>query len=323
MEHLREPWTHWSSANEPPRLQFDAWYAALNESHLEWALHHPSTPEYRAELNQRRIGGLRIVQCSCDPCSGMRTRREIARSSDGYFGVLIIRRGDEVVRCGDTEAILHAGDLVVWDSTQPMEFRFRSPLNKVTLLLPQHYLRTRIPGIEAYIGNVIDARAGLGAITAAHISMLARHATEIGDANSPPIVDATLELLAACLQARDARPLTPARKALLATVKNYIERHLDDPLLSPQTIAAACGISLRYLHLLFADEEISVSRWIISRRLEQCRRDLVQVGAGQQIAATAMRWGFTDAAHFSRAFRQQFGMSPRAYRQQYALVYEE
>ncbi|MDD5581131.1 MAG: AraC family transcriptional regulator [Methylobacter sp.] len=30
----------------------------------------------------------------------------------------------------------------------------------------------------------------------------------------------------------------------------------------------------------------------------------------------AFRWGFNDSAHFSRVFKQQFGCSPREFRQQ-------
>ena len=32
------------------------------------------------------------------------------------------------------------------------------------------------------------------------------------------------------------------------------------------------------------------------------------------ITEIAFRWGFNDSAHFSKAFRAEFGQSPRAYR---------
>ncbi|MCA8093742.1 helix-turn-helix domain-containing protein [Burkholderia anthina] len=31
-------------------------------------------------------------------------------------------------------------------------------------------------------------------------------------------------------------------------------------------------------------------------------------------ATRAVRWGFNDMSHFSRAFRERFAMSPRAWR---------
>ncbi|WP_368856961.1 helix-turn-helix domain-containing protein [Microbispora triticiradicis] len=51
------------------------------------------------------------------------------------------------------------------------------------------------------------------------------------------------------------------------------------------------------------------------RRLEQCHRDLADPRQrSRRIQAIATRWGFTDAATFSRAFRAAYGMSPRDHR---------
>jgi AraC-like DNA-binding protein len=36
--------------------------------------------------------------------------------------------------------------------------------------------------------------------------------------------------------------------------------------------------------------------------------------AGKSVSAVAARWGFLDAAHFSRTFRDAFGMSPTDWR---------
>ena len=36
------------------------------------------------------------------------------------------------------------------------------------------------------------------------------------------------------------------------------------------------------------------------------------------ITDIAYRWGFSDAAHFARMFRERFGMSPRRYRESHA-----
>ncbi len=56
---------------------------------------------------------------------------------------------------------------------------------------------------------------------------------------------------------------------------------------------------------------MTVSTWIRTRRLEQCRRDLLDpMLADRPVAAIAARWGFVDAAHFSRAFKTAFGVSP-------------
>jgi AraC-like DNA-binding protein len=55
-----------------------------------------------------------------------------------------------------------------------------------------------------------------------------------------------------------------------------------------------------------------LEKWIIHQRLESAREELaLPTHAPVPIAAVAHRWGFTDAGHFARRFRNLYGMSPR------------
>ena len=75
-------------------------------------------------------------------------------------------------------------------------------------------------------------------------------------------------------------------------------------------------MSPRYINDIFKDEETSLMRYVWSRRLENCRRDLLsQTRTGQRVSDIAFRWGFNDLSHFSRTFKQSFGHSPRDYGQ--------
>ncbi|MFD0327423.1 helix-turn-helix transcriptional regulator [Streptacidiphilus monticola] len=83
----------------------------------------------------------------------------------------------------------------------------------------------------------------------------------------------------------------------------------------PQDIAAAHSISLRYLHQLFQRQGTTVNSYVRTRRLEAARSELARTqGPRRTVAAVAARWGFTSAAHFSRVFRQSFGMTPLQWR---------
>ncbi len=98
-------------------------------------------------------------------------------------------------------------------------------------------------------------------------------------------------------------------------VHRYVLENLDKPSLSPRAIADAHGISVRQLHRVFRPTGTTVSQWVRKVRLARCAADLCG-GAGHADAITdiAFRWGFNDSAHFSKAFRAEFGQSPRAYR---------
>jgi AraC-like DNA-binding protein len=105
------------------------------------------------------------------------------------------------------------------------------------------------------------------------------------------------------------------RAARLEAAKRYIDQHLAEPGLTPASTAAALGISLRQLHLLFEPTGTSFAQYVAQRRLQQCRAALASpTGAGRSVADIAFGWGFNSLATFSRAFQYEFGISPAALR---------
>jgi AraC-like DNA-binding protein len=69
------------------------------------------------------------------------------------------------------------------------------------------------------------------------------------------------------------------------------------------------------MHKLFENAGQSFAHYLRLRRLERCRAELVhQLYAHLSITEICFRWGFNDSSHFSHAFREQYGMSPRDYR---------
>ncbi|MFQ6397589.1 helix-turn-helix domain-containing protein [Nocardia sp. KC 131] len=53
-----------------------------------------------------------------------------------------------------------------------------------------------------------------------------------------------------------------------------------------------------------------MSRRIRDRRLNACYRELTRARPTDTVAEVAFRWGFTDAGHFGRAFKQSYGVTP-------------
>ena len=121
--------------------------------------------------------------------------------------------------------------------------------------------------------------------------------------------------MAARLDRDGELPPETVAQARLRRVHEFIEQRLADPALSPRMIADAHHVSLRYLYKLFEAEQRGVAGWIRQRRLERCRRDLLDPAlATLPVRAIAARWGLPEPAHFSRLFRAAYGVAPREYR---------
>jgi AraC-like DNA-binding protein len=106
------------------------------------------------------------------------------------------------------------------------------------------------------------------------------------------------------------------RDVLSSRVKAFIEAHLGDPCLAIANIADACGVSVRSIHRAFAlDPAGSVSRYIWDRRVRRCADALLDdKNACHRITEICLSWGFNSTSHFSRLFKEQFGVCPRTYR---------
>jgi AraC-like DNA-binding protein len=105
------------------------------------------------------------------------------------------------------------------------------------------------------------------------------------------------------------------QKARLRSVKSYIDAHLSEPDLSLSDIARSNRISLRYLHQLFRQTDMSASEWLRLRRLQRSY-DLLSSSryATQSITEIAYSMGFNSSSHFSNLFRAHFGVRPSVVR---------
>ena len=105
------------------------------------------------------------------------------------------------------------------------------------------------------------------------------------------------------------------RAALLHRACLSIDQKLDDPNLNVTAAADANGISVRYLQKLFEERDDTFAAYVRRRRLEHCRADLADPrNETVSITSICFRWGFNDAASFSRAFSAEYGLSPRRFR---------
>jgi len=302
----------WTTATYPVRAQYEAWRRALNLSHLEWELDPASEPAFGARVRQRTLDDVRVVDCRCDPCLGRRGRMQTGRGNDAYFGILFELEGREVIRQDGNEAILRAGDFVMWDSEREMEFKVLDPLHKLTLLIPKPRMKAFLGDGERYAGLVVSGSARVDGLASEALRRLARDFVGMDEGAATTVIDPVLSLLSATLMSRRPVPKVSAGHLdSFRTFCRYIEQNLGDESLSPSRVAAAHRTSLRYLHLVFAEQGASVAQWMRQRRLSHCHRELSQVRRGETITEVAFRWGFNDMAHFSRTFKAQYGVSPR------------
>jgi len=96
-------------------------------------------------------------------------------------------------------------------------------------------------------------------------------------------------------------------------VMRYIREHISEPL-DRETLAAVAGFSVPHFHRVFtAHVGENAIGYVRRLRLERAARKL-RMGA-VDITEVALAAGYDTHAAFSKAFKQQFGLSPSEFRQ--------
>ena len=83
--------------------------------------------------------------------------------------------------------------------------------------------------------------------------------------------------------------------------------------ITPRLLAAQLCASLRRLQEVFQAQGTTLPDGIWDMQLEFARSLLAAPHQAESVSTIAYRAGFLDAAHFSRRFKQRYGVPPSAY----------
>ena len=243
-----------------------------------------------------------------------RTPATIAAGGSGYYKVSLLLSGRTLLVQDGRELVMNPGDLSVYDTSRPYSLLFEQEFRNLIMMFPKDRLELPIPFTEQLTAVSLGAEhPALAPVIKAFLSQFPTQLASLTGRVRDKIAHTSLDLMGTLFSSiLDADPATrDPHQVLLQKITRHIDTNLASPDLSPGSIAAAHYISTRHLHALFHQADTTVSTWIRERRLERCRNDLIDpVLADRTVSAIAARWGFTDAAHFSRVFKTAYGVSP-------------
>jgi AraC-like DNA-binding protein len=129
-------------------------------------------------------------------------------------------------------------------------------------------------------------------------------------------VDALAGVFEAVAAAREpvTVPVPAGNLTLVERARRLIRARLAEDELSPELVCRELGVSRSRLYRLF-EPLGGISSYVRRQRLIQARHALADPQDRRPIMTIAEQWGFADPSVFSRSFRQEFGMSPRAVRE--------
>ncbi|MFC7052557.1 helix-turn-helix domain-containing protein [Hansschlegelia quercus] len=269
---------------------------------------------FSGTLRSWDLGSASLIHLQTDAARYVRRNHHVSADSGDHVLVSFSSHSDVGFSQDGVDLLCRKRQFFIEKTHQASDF-VQSDFNEVWVLkLPITSLKRYTRSIDPFYSSLFDGDTGVGGLLFDMVRQIPHRYGATNSLAAEGVGQTLMELLVLAVEA-DERALTSGRSSVqrghVARIEKFVRQHLGDPDLSPEKIARACNISVRYLHALFQGSGSSVAQWIREMRLESCRTQLCEPHRRESLGEIAYRWGFGDQAQFSRLFKAQFGMTPR------------
>ena len=263
------------------------------------------------QLAMWNLGYLRVahVRLRGAAVRGMRRRTTAGRQSFSWLAASL-SGGFELNYTGRS-SVLEPGRMAILDPRRTYVTTFAPNSEVLWVRVPHVFLEPHFAGAAQII---IDGTNGAGRIAFDTLKSMLGQVPCLNAGEGKSVADGLINMLAAAgvgAFGTSDRELA-GRASTLQRIKAFVLDNLSDDSLCACSIAAANGLTSRYINRLFEIEGTPLMRWVWRQRLEGARARLATKGEAYAIGSVAYAYGFKSASHFSHAFRRHFGHAPRA-----------
>jgi len=299
-----------------PKQQIQSWSDALTNLCGPFDIDPMKASSFEGRINHTTVSTLKLCQIEA---SQHRLSHKASRATIGahpFVKILFQTHGISHFEQGGRRIELMPGDCLAYDVSCPHTIVNPTLTRHEVVIVPKQLLQERGFRLAKMSPCKLSARTGTGRIAYDFVHAAFDEASKLSPNNAIGVADALIDLL--LLPLRDPDGLfdrggfdRAGPEAMYVRAQFFIREHLRDPDLCIDRISATLGCTKRYLHMLFSDRGTTISDYIRHARLQHCRQEL-ETQAGKTITDVAFSWGFSSSSHFSRVFREYFGVAPSA-----------
>lgn len=258
---------------------------------------------------------IRIFDIAVSRHRVVRTPNAARRDDRGYVKIAAQLQGVGCFEQGGRRSILTPGEWSLYDATQTYALTNFVTVRQAAIFLPRQTMIRAKLDLDRLVARRFT-RAGHAGRAVFDLIVAAQAALRAGTAPSDDLAEILADLVGRAALEQDGAPSDASiRDRSRRQALGFVAANLRDPSLNIDAIASALGCSKRYLHKLFEGEADTLNGLIWRQRLERARREFSDPAqAGRTITDIAFSWGFNSSSHFSRLFRDTFGVAPRRFR---------
>lgn len=300
---------------------FGAFRDVVQDAFMSWTIEIDPDNVFDARVECLSTDTEAVARGTNTPIIAFRGAREIQKSSSDSYYANFVLAGELNIEQAGRSFDLRRGDLIVYDSSLPLKMTQRSSkiFDHLAFRIPKEKLN-QSPHIESLLRHAVIRSDKMMTPLCSCLNFLAQNLVSSGSGEMRALYDTCtllMPLSASHLMDETTRgedfDIPP--KHYVSELLSYIDTHIGEMELSPRSAADRLGISVRYVHKLFAITGTTFSAHVLAKRLDLVRRDLICTDSySQPISTIAYRWGFNDISAFIRAFKRKYGCSPSEYR---------
>lgn len=290
------------------------WTAAVSRSYFPLDLSYRRPEAFAGQLRTWGLGQVQASRLCSEPALYRRRREHLRDQGDEDFLLTIPRKSPVRFLQMGREVECAPGGFILERGNEPYVFSYGAANELIVAKIAARHLEARLPDPGRFCAVCFDSGNGVGGLL--HDLLLASetHAPELTVDGDTLVGRQLIDLLALAIESDPRAVLsreTGVRRAHLRRIDANIARRFSEQKLGPADVAAACGISLRYLHDLCRGDGASFGERLRKARLAAVREALLRQDRRHTITQIAMAAGFSDMSAFSRLYRQIFNETPR------------
>ncbi len=312
-----------SVLHSAPRHFLDcaSWQESISNTFVPLEVSAVFPTRFRNSVAVDSLGWLHVSELRSSAQRVRRSKLLADRAEEAGYKVTLQLAGRSEIRQSNRSALLMPGEWGIYDTTRPYEVDVDDGAHFLVMQVPGKHTETWQPHMQNAVARRFSSQQGCGRMAMDLLRVALSEHAHLSESAARDAANAVLQMMGLDIRERAGEQAEQdqagVKQAQLRRVQQHILENLHDPALSPASAAAAFRMSRRYLYNLFALASTTPADFILSARLERSKDVLCDAAQGaRQIGDIAYRFGFSDAARFSHAFRKRFGASPSEYRRQ-------
>ncbi|WP_300460713.1 helix-turn-helix domain-containing protein [Desulfobacula sp.] len=305
-----------------PKEQFSFWTDAICNTFFQLSVDRRLDGGFIGSVKNNDLDPFCINRVRSEEHIADLSKTGISKLKNHYFKLHIQNSSIAIARQHGFETILRPGDAMLLDSLYPFQLDFPKNFSSLSVIIPRELLRPMLKDPKAATKRLISNQSPINMAIKHYIHFLLKACTDQIDSDQSRLyLDNLLGLIVAGTSEGKSSAEKIDSENKFSRIKRYINTNLNDPEISPVTVAKQFFISVSYVHKLFKKNHLTFGNYLRTQRLE-CAAMTLQNKSNDNhtISEVAYHLGFNDLSYFWRLFRKYYGMTPKEYRQRNTKV---